>query len=347
MLSRLPNRKIQALFGTRQPSPQLLVTHASPSETSIEMLHQAALTHRQKGEKLPVEHKLEWGTALSASCDDLNSLTPTQLSTLLWSVCRLGLTGSSESRLLATYISQTPAALLDHDVTASELSVCLWSMVRLKDLIAHQNSFKSWFKSIISAINLRAYELRSSDITCIATSLVISKEPISPLFCKTLALCAASKLEEMTPSEVSAIISALGKLRAPVPWKVVVVILDHYRSILPRVESEEEAASVVNALTGLCYPDRNTLKNKRKGLLKDLARHSLALIPRCSPRQLVLLVSGFTGLGYYPGVEWMRLHRQCCVQKKLEFNEIERARVRQAYLLLLKMDVPAEAPAVR
>lgn len=125
----------------------------------------------------------------------------------------------------------------------------------------------------------------------LATSIVLSREPISPLFCNTLALCAMSKLQEMTPSELSAVISALGKLRAPIPWKVIAVILDHYRSILHQISSQEEVASVVCALSGLCYPNRDILKHKRQGLLK--VSH-LRTWPYCVPGLQIFLLSIYT-----------------------------------------------------
>lgn len=147
---------------TSRPIHPLAATKMSP-HASIETLHKAALLHRHpQGEQMD----LSLGDALNASCADLHSLSPSQLSTLLWSVCRLEMKQASECQALANFVCQTPQALLDHDPTTSELSICLWSMVRLKDLISYPARFKYWFKVVIKAVSQRAYELRASDITC-------------------------------------------------------------------------------------------------------------------------------------------------------------------------------------
>ena len=327
-----------------------LVAHASASDAPIDFLHKLASNQQVRKQKIgdmAIEQDETVKDALSSiTCMDLNSLSPSHLSTLLWSICRLGLNASSDEsvlwscRAIASHTCATYPNLLrdqhgDQDASPSELTFLVWAMSRMKTLVSPPASFASWFKSVVGVISLHAHELRPCDITSLITSLVIAKEPVSPLLCNLLALCCISKLDEMTPSQLSAVISGLGKLRAPIQWKVLIVILDHYRSILPRVTSPEEVSSVVFALTGLCYPNLDMLKKRRKNLLQDLARHSLTLIPLCTPRQLVLLVSGFTRLGFYPGVDWMRLHRQCCLDKKLDFDENTRNRVRAAYQSLL------------
>jgi hypothetical protein len=333
-------RSRQSLPVSPHPS---LAAHASASDTYIEILHKAASGWRHKGVEIAMQEEIRTESitnAISSACTDMDSLSPSHLSTLLWSICRLGLNASSDESLLKSCreiatLTVNRDLLSDHDTTSSDLVTMVWSMSRLKTLVSPPSCFKSWLKKAIGIISSRAHELTPSHITSLVASLVVAKEPVSPSFCNLLGLCCASKLEEMTPSELSAVISGLGKLRAPLNYKVLIVILDHYRTILPQVTSPEELSSVVFALTGLCYPNLDTLKKRRKNFLQDLARHSLPLIPQCSPRQLVLLVSGFTRLGFYPGVEWMRLHRQCCVDKRLDFDERTRNRVIAAYQALL------------
>lgn len=329
------------------PLSLMIMSHASTSDEYIEILHQAASDRLHRRERLIMDEKamqesLAVKEAISSlsSSQDLSSLSLSHLSTLLWSICRLGLYRSRDQSVLASCKaiashSCDPGFSLGLDTTTSEVVMMVWSMSRLKPLVTPAAHFKPWFKKIVGMIISRMYELRPSDITSLITSLVIAKEPVSPSTCNLLALCCTSRLDAMSSSQLAWVISGLGKLRAPIQYKVLVTILDHYRSILPQVTSPEELSSVVFALTGLCYPNPDVLKRRRKYFLQDLALYSLPLIPLCSPRQLVLMVSGFTRLGFYPGVEWMRLHRQCCVDKRQEFDEQTRIRVREAYQSLL------------
>lgn len=73
--------------------------------------------------------------------------------------------------------------------------------------------------------------------------------------------------------------------------------------------SPTDVASLVWALRYVSHPGSARLAALKRPFLLQLVRRSAPLLPTLRPGELVQLVDGFTGLGLYPGVGWMKAHR--------------------------------------
>jgi len=169
-------------------------------------------------------------------------------------------------------------------------------------------------------------------------------------------------LREATPSlpprQLALIMGALAKLRQPQPPWCLALLAGRTAQLLglpdgpmraqhrqPRSGKQQQGpaaasaaaplasahiASIVWSLPYLAFPSQRRFAADNAPLMRALADAALPRLSGMALGQLVQLAVGFSKLGVYPGVQWIKSHENACARHYQRVDRANRARLREA-----------------
>ncbi|GAX76840.1 hypothetical protein CEUSTIGMA_g4286.t1 [Chlamydomonas eustigma] len=280
---------------------------------------------------MPPEQRL--AQELQIACvDQMSHSTCSQQMTILWS-----------SQNLCTIFSQyheTSKAAIQQLLSASTASLNSRDTFLLVQVLSKSEYAmpKAQSQTLVQCIQNNLQDMSLSNVVTLTINLSKVKMRRSLSLIHKLALAVVAHLEDADSAQLSWFIWALGRYRTPIPWKVMSLLLDHFKSWLPW-SNGSDIARVLFSLPWLCQPgpDNDRVLKKRKLFLLDLARKSQECLPDCTPQELVWMLRGFNRLSYYPGAIWMKLHRNACRLREAQFDPVLKDKMRAEYQRILSL----------
>ena len=330
-----PNQWSQIIYvcaKVGKPEPVLVQTALYHLHPSIHLLSPMGLTNSLWS--IAVLSAKPSATLLSSYCavatQNFSMLNPHQTATLLWSLGKLQYRPPID--LLRTLLSSLKKsyAMLSN----TELSNIAWALGRLKF-----RPSKRWLRNYYHHTKPRLKTLNPHQLACTLASLVSIE--VTPPNSWTISLLRSlqRQLPATALTQLSTILCALAKRRLVLSSYWVHHLLQHVQQQLlvhgaPTPAVAKDIAALVWSLPYLANPNGPQLGLNYRPLLQQLAAAVLPHLGRVGPGVLVQLVVGFAGLGFNPGVHWMKVHENACAARQAEMNPRNRERLRRAYLAI-------------
>ncbi|KIY95253.1 hypothetical protein MNEG_12710 [Monoraphidium neglectum] len=199
---------------------------------------------------------------------------------------------------------------------AALLSTLLASLAAL-----HASPPPPWHSTARGALRRLAPGLRPRQLGLVMCSLAKLRAPLPPFWLDLLAGRAGELLGAARPARAP--LRAAGRVTLPVPPAPALPAQHPF--------SDADLAAVVWSMPHLAHPNQRAWAGGHAPLLRTIAAATLPRLGRMALPQLVQLVVGFSRLGFHPGLQWVKSHQNACAAQYERIDQVNRARLREAY----------------